>query len=797
MLKNHFKLAWRNLLKDRQFTFLNLVGLSAGLACTLLIYLWVSDELHIDKFNAKDKQLYQVMKTAPNSDGTISTFEYTQGLLAKRMAQQLPEVEYSVAVRPQDVGIFSVDDKKIKAKSEFVDKDFLDIFSYEIMEGNKAKVFADKYGVLLSDKIAMKLFNTTKGLIGKTFSWERGEFTGAYNIAGVFKAPAANATDQFDLLFTYEMYATKEADDIAFWGSNGVMTYLILKKGTDINQFNKKIKDFTKAQIKATGRGDDLLKYEGDVFVQRYSEKYLHNNYVNGVQAGGKIEYVKLFSIIAIFILVIACINFMNLSTAKASKRIKEIGIKKVIGATRASLVMQYLSESMFMAFLSMLLAVLIVVLLLPAFKTITGKDIQLQLTSGLILSAIGITFITGLVAGSYPALYLSGFKTVRILKSKLSTSTGESLVRKGLVVFQFSISIILIVSVLVIYQQMKLVHTTNLGYNKDNIIRFPNDGKLKQDVVPFLAEIKKIPGVINAEDASGDFFGNTAHSGGGINWEGKDPNLGIEYYGLEVDYNFMETMGLQMAEGRTFSQQFGSDSGKVIFNEAAIKAMGLKKPVGTMVTLWGKKAEIIGVAKDYHFESLYKKVGPSFIVFSKNNEQSLVKIQAGTEQATIAQIAKVFKTYNHGLSFDYKFLDEDYQALYSSEQRVAVLSRYFAGIAILISCLGLFGLAAFTAQKRQKEIGIRKVVGATVSNVALMLSADFIKLVLISLVIAVPASWWAANQWLQSFAYRIHLTGTVFFLTAACVLFITLATISFQTIKAALANPVKSLRTE
>jgi putative ABC transport system permease protein len=673
MLKNHFKLACRNLLKDRQFTFLNLAGLSAGLACTLLIYLWVSDEQHIDKFNEKDKQLYQVMKTAPNSDGTISTFEYTQGLLAKRMAQQLPEVEYSVAVRRQDVGIFSVDDKRIKAKSEFVDKDFLNIFSYEIVEGNKAKVFADKYGVLLSDKIAMKLFNTTKGLIGKTFSWERGEFTGAYNIAGVFKAPAANATDQFDLLFTYEMYATKEADDIAFWGSNGVMTYLILKKGTDINQFNKKIKDFTKAQIKATGRGDDLLKYEGDIFVQRYSEKYLHNNYVNGVQAGGKIEYVKLFSIIAIFILVIACINFMNLSTAKASKRIKEIGIKKVIGATRASLVMQYLSESMFMAFLSMLLAVLIVVLLLPAFKTITGKEIQLQLTSGLILSAIGIAFITGLVAGSYPALYLSGFKPVRILKSKLSTSAGESLVRKGLVVFQFSISIILIVSVLVIYQQMKLVHTTNLGYNKDNIIRFPNDGKLKQDVVPFLTEIKKIPGVINAADASGDFFGNTAHSGGGINWEGKDPNIGIEYYGLEVDYNFMETMGLQMAAGRTFSQQFGSDSGKVIFNEAAIKAMGLKKPVGTMVTLWGKKAEIIGVAKDYHFESLYKKVGPSFIVFSKNNEQSLVKIQAGTEQATIAQIAKVFKTYNHGLSFDYKFLDEDYQALYSSEQRVAV----------------------------------------------------------------------------------------------------------------------------
>jgi putative ABC transport system permease protein len=797
MFKNHFKLAWRNLIKDRQFTILNLAGLSAGLACALLIYLWIKDELQVDTFNEKDKQLYQVMKTAPNADGTISTFPYTPGLLAQRMARQLPEVEYSVAVRHQDIGILSVDNKKFKAKSEFVGEDFFNVFSYQLIEGNKSGVFADKYGVLLSDKFALKLFNTTKNIIGKTFSWKRGEFTGTYAIAGVFKAPPADATDQFDLLFTYAFYATKEAADIAFWGSNGVMTYLILKKGTDIRQFNKKIKDFTRTQIKSTGKDDGILKYEGDVFVERYSERYLHNRYENGVQSGGKIEYVKLFSIIAVFILVIACINFMNLSTAKASKRIKEIGIKKVMGATRSSLVLQYLGESMFMALLSMLIALAIVILLLPAFKAITGKDIQLELSAGLISSAIAITFITGIIAGSYPALYLSGFKPVLVLKSKLSASAGESLMRKGLVVFQFSISIILIVSVLVIYQQMKLVQNTNLGYNKDNIIRFPNDGKLKESVAPFLAALKKIPGVVNATDVSGDFFGNTAHSGGGISWEGKDPNLGIEYYGLEADYDFTETMGMQMAEGRSFSNKFGSDSAKVIFNEAAVKAMGLTNPVGRMVSLWGKKAEIIGIAKDYHFESLYKKVGPSFIVFSKNNDNTLVKIKAGTEQATISQVKNIYKAYNEGLPFDYKFLDEDYQALYSSEQRVGVLSRCFAGIAILISCLGLFGLSAFTAQRRQKEIGIRKVVGASVSRIAFMLSADFVKLVLISVLIATPVSWWAANKWLEGFAYRIPLTGAVFLVAGSCIVIITLITVSFQTIKAAIANPVKSLRSE
>ena len=446
----------------------------------------------------------------------------------------------------------------------------------------------------------------------------------------------------------------------------------------------------------------------------------------------------------------------MNLSTAKASKRVKGSGNKKVIGASRRSLILQYMGESMLMAFLSLVIASLLVALLLPAFKEITGKEISLQFSSGLVFSIIGITLVTGLIAGSYPAIYLSGFKPAMVLKGKLNTSAGESWIRQGLVVFQFSISVILIVSVMVVYKQMKLIQTTNLGYNKDNIIRFSNEGRLRENLSGFISEIKNIPGVVNASGADGDLLGNAGHSGSGINWEGKNPNVGIEYYGVDVNYDFIETMGLKMAQGRAFSKNFGSDSSKVIFNESAIAAMGLKNPIGKTVSLWGQKKEIIGIVKDYHFESLYKKIGPAFLTYSQNNSNLLVKIKAGAERETIPQIEQFYKKYNPGLTFDYKFLDDDYQALYSSEQRVAVLSRYFAGIAIIISCLGLFGLAAFTAQKRQKEIGIRKVVGASVSNIATMLSKDFLKLVLIALSIAIPLSWWAANQWLQSFAYRI-----------------------------------------
>jgi len=799
MIGNSLKIAWRNLIKDRQFSFLNLVGLSTGLACALLIFLWVKDEKNVDKFHEKDSLLYHVMKTSPGADGSISTSENTPAPLAQLILDELPEIEYASSVfKRYEMGIASVGDKHIKALSQFVDTNYFHVFSYTLLQGNKTKPLSDKYDILLSDKLALKLFNTTEDIVGKTVAWQLGDkLDGLYTVKGIFEAPPANASVQFDIVFNYALYfdTYQETYGLSYWGSNSAQTYVVLRKGIDANSFNKKIVEYSREKYKAM-HGTDGLQWEGRIFLQRYSERYLFNNYENGVQAGGRIEYVRLFSIIAVFILVIACINFMNLSTAKASRRIKEVGIKKVVGAGRRTLILQYIGESLLMAFLSLIIAILFVFLLLPAFKEITGKDLDFQFNTNFILSIIGITISTGFIAGSYPALYLSGFKPALVLKGKFHTSAGESWVRKGLVVFQFTVSVVLIIAVAVIYKQMTLIQNKNLGYNKDNIISFSNEGKLRDELNSFLAEVRKIPGVVHASSMDGDMTGN--HSGGGgISWPGQPPGKGIEFHGLDVDDHLMETFDLKMAEGRFFSVPFGAEKDKVIFNEAAVAAMGLKNPLGQTVTMWGAKKEIIGIVKDFHFESLYKKVEPFFFRFQQNNSNVLVKIKAGKERETIARLEKFYKMYNMGLPLEYKFLDEDYSKLYASEQRVAVLSRYFAGIAIIISCLGLFGLAAFTAQKRQKEIGIRKVVGASVGNIAAMLSKDFLKLVIIAVLIAFPLAWWAMNEWLKGFAFRIHISAGVFLMAGSSIILITLLTISFQSVKAAVANPVKSLRSE
>jgi ABC-type antimicrobial peptide transport system permease subunit len=797
MLKNALKIAWRNLLRDRQFSFLNLMGLATGLACSLLIYLWVSEEWSVDKYNKHDDRIYQVIKNSPNADGTIYTHESTPGLLAQSMAKELPDVEYAVAVRPEEVGIIGTAEKKIRANGQFAEKDFFKVFSLDIIEGNRLNPLGDKFSFLISDRLAEKLYGTKTGLIGRTLQWSYGgEFDGSYKITGVYQSTPLNSSDHFDFLLSYELFATKEAQDIAFWGSNGMYTYLMLKPGTDVERFNQKIKNFTREKVKRLYPNDDLLRWEGTIFVQRYSDKYLHNKYEDGKITGGRIEYVRLFSIIAIFILSIACINFMNLSTAKASRRMKEIGIKKVVGASRYSLILQYLGESMMMAFAALLIALFLVISLLPAFRSVTGKDIIFHSSTSLILTAIGITFLTGVFAGSYPAIYLSGFRPATVLKGIWKGSAGESRIRKALVVFQFSISIILILAVLVIYQQMKLIQTANIGYSRDNILSFSNSGSLHQKLSPFLADLKKIPGVVQFSTINGNFLGTASHGGSGISWAGKDPTLGIEYYGNDVDYDFFETMGLQMAEGRAFSRDF-ADSSSVIFNQSAIKAMGIKNPIGMPVKLWGEKRIIIGVVRDYNFQSMYKKISPAFLRFSPNNETTLVKIKAGTEKQTVSSIGGLFMKYNPGLEFDFKFLDDDYRLLYAAELRVAILSKYFAALAILISCLGLYGLTAFTAEKRKKEIGIRKVIGANVKQVTLLLSKDFLKLILLSMAVTFPISWWALNAWLQGFAYRVNMGWFMYLVAGSIILLIGAFTVSYQAIRAAIANPVQSLRAE
>jgi len=792
MIKNNFKIIWRNLIKDRQFTFLNLLGLSTGLACTILIYLWITDESNVDKYNEKDKQLYQVMQNLKTEFG-ITTMPYTAGLLGRSLAEEIPEIEYEVSVLPESwfpfKGVISNGETHIKTGGQYVSKDYFNAFTMTFIEGDKNRLFADKSSVAISEELARKLFNTTQNVIGKTLKWDQSEFGGIFIVSGIFKKNPPSATDQFDLIFNYDLVLERRPN-LLNWGNSDPSTYIIVKKETDIAFLNSKIRNFVESKEKNSGK---------TLFLTRFSDRYLHDKYENGVQVGGRIVYVKLFSIIAIFILIIACINFMNLSTAKASRRLKEVGIKKVVGATRITLITQYIGESLLMTFLSLLFAFVFITLSLPVFNEVTGKHLSLHFNTNLIAAIAGITILTGLIAGSYPAFYLSGFNAVSVLKGKLSTSFGELWVRKGLVVFQFTLSVIFIAAVLIVYKQLNYIQSKNLGYSRDNIIHFEipleMDSAKLNAATTFINELNTIPGVMNASSYYHNLTGDHGAISG-FEWPGKNPNMDIEFSNLEVGYNFLETAGIKIKEGRNFSKTANSRN-EIIFNETAIKQMGLKEPVGKMIKFWGMQRQIIGVAADFNFESLYQSVKPCFFQAYPAMPNVMVKIKAGAEKQTIDRIQKAFTAFIPGMAFDYKFLDEDYQKVYASEKKVGILARYFAGLAILISCLGLFGLAAFTAQRRQKEIGIRKVVGASVSNVAFLLSKEFLKLVVIAVIIAFPLVWWAMNNWLNDFAYRITITPDIFLITAVSAILITVLTISSQAIRAALANPVKSLRTE
>lgn len=785
MLKHILLLIYRNFKRFKSSFFINLIGLSTGLGCTLLIFLWVNDELSVDKFYKKDAQLYQVMQNMHRTNG-VQTIEATPGPLAKSLDEEMPEVEYSVAVIPTTFntskGVISTEDTHIKSTGQYVSKDFFNIFSYKLIYGDKQKVLSEKKGIVISKELALKLFQSVENAVGKTIDWKTQSISGLGFVSGVFESPPSNATTRFDLLLNYEWF--EEIHPLTRWGNSSPRTYILLKEGTSPDKFNDKIRNFIKSKDKDS---------DATLFIQRYSDRYLYSRYENGVPAGGRIEYVKLFSIIAIFTLVIACINFMNLSTAKASRRVKEVGIKKAVGAGRKSLVFQYLGESTVMAFLSLTLAVFFVELLLPRFNQITGKQLALSFDTNLILSVLGITLITGLIAGSYPALYFSRFNPASVLKGKLNTSLGEKWTRKGLVVFQFALSVILIVSVWIVYKQIEFVQSKKLGYNRDHVIYFETE-KINN---AFISQLENIPGVLYAGGGSieaGDPIGGTSD----IQWEGKNPENNIFFSRLWVGYGLIETLEMEMVAGRAFSEDFGSHD-QIIFNEAAIKIMGLKAPIGKIIKIGTEEREVVGVVKDFHFESLYEEVKPVAVLLAPMEyaPKISVKIQVETEARTIGSIQKVYQKHNPGLVFDFKFMDDDYQRLYASEQRVSTLSNYFAGLAILISCLGLFGLAAFTTERRTKEIGIRKVLGATASKIVVLLSKDFAMLVGLSILIAIPVAWYVMSEWLQNFAYRIEITWSIFLLAGLITILIALATVSYQAIKAARLDPVNSLRSE
>jgi predicted permease len=789
MFRNNLKIAWRSFLKDRQFALLNLIGLATGIACTLIIYLWVHDETSMDNFFVNNGQIYQLMEHR-KSDGDVKVSDESSGLLSDILPPAMPEIKYAAAVAPPDwfqKFTLTSGDKNIKASGQYAGKDYFNIFSFTLLDGKRDKVLTDKNSIVLSDELAMKLFGTTQNLIGKVVHFQHDH---DFFVSGVFERTPNNSSQQFDFVLSFEYYYSIQGW-VKSWNNTGPHNFILVRKGTDINAFNRKIANVVTKNSKDSTRS---------AFAVRFSDNYLLNSFSHGSQTGSKLIYVRLFSLIAIFILIIACINFMNLSTAKASGRMKEVGIKKVVGAERSQLIIQFLFESIFMALVALIIAIGITWLLLPQFNQLTGKQLSLKLDPQLTLALVSISLFTGLLSGSYPAFYLSGFNPLSVLKSKVQTSFGTVLSRKGLVVFQFTLSVILIVSVVVIYRQIQYIQSSDPGYNKDNIIRFDSDGALQGKQDAFVERVKTLPGVINASFTFNAMVGRN-YGTPEVNWQGKNPTDYTYFEGFGGGYGFAETMGMHLAAGRTFNRNFGADDSAIMVNQAAIAVMHMKDPIGKTIQLYGHNVRIIGVLKDFHYESLHETVKPAFFTPMKQQANPwikfMVRIKGGQQEETIDQVQKLYESFNPGFPFTYDFLDEAYQKQYETEARVGVLSRYFSGLAILISCLGLFGLAAFTAQKRQKEIGIRKVVGASIKSITLMLSKDFLKLVLIALLLAFPISWYLMNHWLQSFAYRINMSADVFVVAGFATVLITVLTISYQSIKAALANPVKSLRSE
>jgi putative ABC transport system permease protein len=792
MLRNYFKTAWRHLLKDRQFTMLNLVGLSTGLVCTLLICLWVTDELGFDKFHEKDSRLFEVMIHEKNSSG-IATSNGTGDRMGETMVQAMPEVEMAVTTTPSawfQKFSLSVGNSTVSAGGNFVGQDYFNVFSFPLIQGNKKQALVNKNSIAISEKLAVQLFHSADQAAGKIIEWKWLSFSGKCMITAVFKDFPVNSSQQYDFLLSMDAWnQIMPPGGMPKTSSGPFNSFIVLKEGVDPALFDQKMADLAK-----TSFNDSTSR----LFLNKYSDTYLHGKFENGVQAGGKITYVGLFALIAVIILVIACINFMNLSTAKASVRVKEVGVKKALGAARSTLVFQYLSESLLMSFIALIIAMLLVSLLLPHFNTITGKQLTLHFDPKIILGIVAITIVTGILAGSYPAFHLSRFSPITTLKGNLVTSFGELLVRKGLVVFQFTISVVFIVSVMVVYRQIHYVQHKNLGYDKDNILYFEMQGRVAEQPESFLAQLKSLPGVVNAASIQQKIVLPASLPSTGVRWDGKNADDKIRFFRMPVNYDLIETIGIKMAEGRSFSRSYGSDTANIILNEAAVKAMEITDPIGKTIMMGRNTRHIIGVSKNFHFNSLHEEIRPFILCFSPSETMLVMtKIAAGKEKETIAGMSNFYKSFNPGYSFDYQFLDHDYQVQYASEKVVSELAKYFAGLAIIISCLGLFGLAAFTAERRKKEIGVRKVLGATVTNVVAMLTKDFMILVLIAVVIAFPLAWWLMDSWLQNFAYHIAIGTGVFFITGLLMLIITLLTIGYQSVKAALMNPTKSLKAD
>jgi ABC-type antimicrobial peptide transport system permease subunit len=787
MLKNFFKTAWRSLLRSKGFSVINISGLAVGMASAILILLWIQNELSYDQFHEKKDRIYEAWNRAEFS-GELNCWNTTPKILARTLERDLPEVEAAVRVDWPTSFLFSIGERRLTITGNMVDSNFLQVFSFPLLKGNPAVVLKDMHSIVLTETLAKKLFGKEDAM-GKVIKIDNKD---NFTVTGILKDLPNNTRFTFEYLLPWA-YKRFRGDDDGYWGNNSTRTYVLLKPNAGLASAAPKVR-----VIKQRYDKDDP-KWE--MFLYPIKKWRLYSSFTNGKEDGtGRITFVRLFSIVAAFILLIACINFMNLSTARSEKRAKEVGVRKVVGAQQWSLISQFIAESVLLAFIAGIMAIIIVQISLRGFNALTDKHLYIPYGNPWFwLAGIGFILFTGLLAGSYPAFFLSSFQPVKVLKGTFKKAHAAVTPRKVLVVLQFTFAIILIICTVIVKQQIDYAQARQTGYNRYNLVYHLFTGDIEKNY-PLIKNELLASGAATSVTKTSAPLTQSWSDGWGQEWEGKDPNDKTDFFRYNEDEDLGVTAGLQFVMGRDFNlKQFPTDSTGLIINESALKVMKFKNPIGKIVKDNGRDWHIVGVIKDFILTSPYEPTRPMLIAGAKAWFQTiLIRLNPAHSTAQNLQKAEtIFKKYNPEYPFEYKFVDQEYARKFEDEQRTAALAGLFAGLTIFISCLGLFGLATYMAQSRIKEIGVRKVLGASVIGITALLSKDFLKLVLISFLIASPVAWWAMHVWLQDYNYHISIQWWVFLLSGILSLLIAIATVSYQAIKAALANPVQSLRTE
>ena len=808
MIQNYFKIAWRNLKKNKAFAIINIAGLAIGLACFLLIALYVADEISYDRYNANAERIYRVDANV-KFGGNELNLAVSSDPMGATLKKDYPQVEEYTRIYG------SSGPKLIKKGNEFIneervcnaDSTFFNVFTLPAIAGDTKTSLNEPNTVVITESGAKKYFGTAD-VMGKIVEADKTP----YKITAVIKDIPHNSHFNFDFIFSMDNVDYQFGNYI----SMNFHTFILLKKGTNYKEFEKNFTQvidkyiFPQAQqfmqIKSMAefaKAGNKLEF----YLMPLTSIHLHSNRFPELGTNGNIQYVYIFGAVALFILLIACINFMNLSTARSASRAKEVGIRKVLGTERRDLIGQFLTESTLMAVISFTLAIILAWFTLPLFNNISAKSLSISslLNMKILPLLIFLPFIVGIIAGSYPAFFLSKFNPVTVLKGKINSGLKKNNLRSGLVVFQFFTSIVLIIGTIIIYKQLSYIQTTNLGFNKEQVLIINGTGTLGENAASFKNEVLGMPGV-SSGTLSAYLPVASSRSDNSYSKEPKmDPNNALSMQTWVVDYDYVKTMGMQIVKGRNFSKEFGTDSTAVILNETAAKVLGYADPIGEKIYTNFQTATsndlisytIVGVVRDFHFESLRQNIYPLGLRLGSSNGLASFKVSSKNIQPLVTQIESKWKTMAPGMAFSYRFMDEAFDNMYRAEQRVGEVAITFSVLAILIACLGLFGLATYMAEQRTKEIGVRKVLGASVTNVTALLSKDFLKLVIIAAIIAFPVAWWAMHKWLQDFAYRINIGWWIFLVSGAIAMVIALLTVSFQAIKAAVANPVKSLRTE